>query len=171
MNISMKDSINKFIAPRIMGVVGASDNPEKFGYLAYRELKKRGYKLYPVNNFRRTIDGDTCFHSVHDLPKDVIHILVVLPPASTVKLIREIDPSAIKMVWMQNGAESMEAVDLCWEKEIEAIYKQCILMHASPVRSYHLLHRWWWMASEFNKYPSIIHPGSSRSDNSGRERK
>jgi len=147
MKISMKDSIKKFIAPRIMGVVGASDNPKKFGYLAYRELKKRGYTLYPVNTARTTIDGDTCFHSVHDLPPEVVHLLVVLPPQSTENLIREIDPSVIRMVWMQNGAESMEAVDMCREKEIEAVYRQCILMHASPVRSYHLLHRWWWMAS------------------------
>lgn len=147
----MKDSIEKFIAPRIMGVVGATDSAGKFGYLAYRELKGRGYTLYPVNISRRTIDGDKCFPSVLDLPPEVKNILVILPPAGTENLVIEIGPSAINMVWMQNGAESEEAVALCKEKGIEVIYRQCILMHARPVRSYHLLHRWWWLASGQHK--------------------
>jgi uncharacterized protein len=149
----MKDVIDKFIAPRIMGVVGASDSAGKFGYLAYRELKRRGYTLYPVNSFRRTIDGDRCFRSALELPQEVKNILVVLPPVRTENLVREIDPSAIKMVWMQNGAESEEAVAICREKGIDVIFKQCILMHARPVRSYHLLHRWWWMAAGKEKSP------------------
>ncbi len=52
------DVIDKFIVQRTMGIVGASDNEDKFGYLAYRELKRRGYTLYPVNNIK-TIKIDT----------------------------------------------------------------------------------------------------------------
>jgi len=143
----MKNLIDKFIVSRIMGLVGATDNPGKFGYLAYRELKRRGYAVYPVNSSRETIGGDRCFHSVLELPSEVKNLLIVLPPVRTEKLIREIDPSATEMVWMQNGAESTEAVALCREKGIDVIYRQCILMHTRPVRSYHLLHRWWWLAS------------------------
>jgi hypothetical protein len=32
------------------------------------------------------------------------------------------------------------------KKDWSTIYGQCILMHAEPVRSYHLLHRWWAMS-------------------------
>jgi hypothetical protein len=39
------DVIERFIDPHTMGVAGASDNKDKFGYLAYRELKMRGYTL------------------------------------------------------------------------------------------------------------------------------
>jgi predicted CoA-binding protein len=143
----MKDDIEKFISPRIIGIIGASDNPEKFGCLACRELTRRGYTVYTVNNSRKTIDGNSCFQSVHDLPSGVTNLLVILPPAHTEKLVGEIDPAVIKMVWMQNGAESERAVALCGEKGIDVIYRQCILMHARPVRSYHLLHRWWYMVS------------------------
>ena len=152
----MKDLINKFIKPRTIGVVGATENAGKFGYLAYRELKRRGYRLYPVNTYRETIDGDKCFRSVFALPQEVKNILIILPPVGTEKLVREIDPSAIAMVWMQNGAESEEAVAICREKGIEVIYRQCILMHAGPVRSYHLLHRWWWIATGRHQSLSML---------------
>ncbi|PKL38211.1 MAG: CoA-binding protein [Spirochaetae bacterium HGW-Spirochaetae-1] len=152
----MKDLINKFIAPRVIGVVGATESAGKFGCLAYRELKRRGYKLYPVNTSRKTIDGDNCFRSVFDLPPEVKNILIILPPVSTEKLVREITKSAIGMVWMQNGAASEEAVAICMSKGIDVIYGRCILMHARPVRSYHLLHRWWWLATGQDKIDNHI---------------
>ena len=152
----MKDLINKFIKPRTIGVVGATDNAGKFGYLAYRELKRRGYRLYPVHTYRETIDGDKCFRSVFELPQEVKNILIILPPVGAEKLVREIDSSVIKMVWMQNGAESKEAIEQCGEKGIEVIYNQCILMHAKPVRSYHLLHRWWWIATGRHQSLSML---------------
>ncbi|HUN53969.1 MAG TPA: CoA-binding protein [Smithella sp.] len=145
-----EDAIDNFIAPRVMGVAGVSDNRKKFGYLAYIELKRRGYTLYPLNRSGKTIDGDICLSNVLELPPEVKNLLIILPPVLTEKLVKEIDPSAIKMVWMQNGAESEKAIRMCRGKRIDVIYKHCILMHARPVRSYHLLHRWWWLASMQN---------------------
>ncbi len=149
--ISVNNLIIKFLEPRIIGVIGASDSKSKFGCFAYRELKNRGYRLYPVNSSRKYIDGDECFQSTHLFPGNVKNILIILPPLNTENLVREIDPSVIEMVWMQNGAESDEAVRTCRDKGIEVIYGQCILMHAKPVRSYHLLHRWWWLISGQDK--------------------
>jgi uncharacterized protein len=143
----MKHSIDKFITSRTVGVIGASNSRGKFGYTAYRELKRRGYTLYPVSISTGSVDGDRCFRNVRELPAEVENLLIILPPGSTEKLVDEIDTSVIKMVWLQNGAESDKAVALCLEKGIDVIYRQCILMHARPVRSYHLLHRWWRLAS------------------------
>jgi predicted CoA-binding protein len=75
------DAVERFIAPRTMGAAGASDNKDKFGYLAYRELKMRGYTLYPINSSGKTIDRDKCLHSVFDLPPEVNNLLIILPSA------------------------------------------------------------------------------------------
>ena len=69
-------------------------------------------------------------------------MLIVLPPDMPRKLVRDLNPEIVSYLWMQNGAESSEAIKVCHAKGIGTIHGQCILMHAQPVRSYHLLHRW-----------------------------
>jgi hypothetical protein len=57
--------IKNFLSPRAMAVAGASNMECKFSYLAYRELKARGFQLYPVNLHEREIDGDKCYNDVN----------------------------------------------------------------------------------------------------------
>lgn len=45
----MQDLIKEFMAQRIFAVVGATDNPEKYGHRIFKNLKNRGYEVYPVN--------------------------------------------------------------------------------------------------------------------------
>jgi len=45
------DKNNKF------AVIGASNNEEKYGYKVYKQLKKNGYQIYPINPREELIDG------------------------------------------------------------------------------------------------------------------
>jgi predicted CoA-binding protein len=128
-----------------MAVVGASNTGEKFGNLVCRELKTRGFRVIPVNPHENEICGERCYRAIDELDDRIDRILIVLPPILTKEIILELNPAIISHVWMQNGADSSEAIRICHAKGIKAIYGQCILMHAQPVRSYHLLHRWWTM--------------------------
>jgi hypothetical protein len=129
-----------------MAVIGASNERDKFGNLACRELKIRGFRVYPVNPHENEIDGERCYHTINELGTLIDRMLIVLPPDMTRKLVRDLNPEIVSYVWMQNGAASAEAIQICNAKGIRAIHGQCILMHAQPVRSYHLLHRWWAMS-------------------------
>ena len=130
-----------------MAVAGASNKEGKFGYLAYRELKARGFTLCPVHPSSVTVDGDRCYAAVGDIPGTIDSLLVILPPIQAETMLKELDARRIRMVWLQQGAESIESVRICLEKRIDVISGECILMHAHPVRSYHLLHRWWRLAT------------------------
>jgi uncharacterized protein len=138
--------MKEYLSPRAMAVVGASNAGDKFGNFACRELKSRGLRVFPVNPHENEICGERCYHTINELGTLINRILIVLPPDVTRQLVRNLDPEFVSYVWMQNGAESAEAIRICKAKGIGAIYGQCILMHAQPVRSYHLLHRWWTMA-------------------------
>ena len=129
-----------------MAVVGASNERDKFGNLACRELKIRGFRVYPVNPHENEICGERCYHTINELGDLTERLLIVLPPDITRKLVRDLNPEIVPYVWMQNGAQSSEAIKVCHAKGIGTIHGQCILMHAQPVRSYHLLHRWWAMS-------------------------
>ena len=145
MSLSYEQSvlIREYLFPRAMAIVGASNGRDKFGNFACRELKSRGFRVFPVNPRENEICGERCYHTINELGAVIDRMLMVLPPILTEQIIMELNPAIISYVWMQNGAESPEALRICHAKGIRTIYGQCILMHAEPVRSYHLLHRWW----------------------------
>jgi predicted CoA-binding protein len=145
MSLSYEQSVlvREYLSPGAMAVVGASNTEEKFGNLACRELKIRGFRVYPVNPHENEIYGERCYRAIDELGDLTDRLLIILPPDVTRHLVRNLNPEFVSYVWMQNGAESDEAIRICHAKGIKAIYGQCILMHAEPVRSYHLLHRWW----------------------------
>ena len=147
MSFSYEQSIlmREYLSPRTMAIIGASNARKKFGNLACRELKVRGFRVYPVNPHEKEICSERCYRTINELDDRIHRILIVLPPILTEQIIMELNPAIISYVWMQNGAESAEAIRICNEKGIKTIYGQCILMHAQPVRSHHLLHRWWTM--------------------------
>ena len=137
--------VREYLSLRAMAVVGASNAAEKFGNLACRELKDRGLRVFPVNPHENEICGERCYNAINELGDLTDRLLIVLPPDATRRLVRNLNPEFVSYVWMQNGTESPEAIRICQAKRIKTIYGQCILMHAQPVRSYHLLHRWWAM--------------------------
>jgi len=158
MSLSYEQSflMREYLFSRMMAIVGASNERDKFGNLACRELKTRGFRVYPVNPHENEIDGERCYHTINELDDSIDRILIILPPILTEQIIIELNPAIISHVWMQKGAESSEAIRICQSKGIKTIYGQCILMHAQPVRSYHLLHRWW--AISVNSSLSMLKP-------------
>ena len=50
MMVMNEDLIKVFLDKRnVFAVVGASRDPQKYGYQVYKDLKGAGYKVYPVN--------------------------------------------------------------------------------------------------------------------------
>ena len=54
----------------IFAVVGASCDPQKYGYQVYKDLKDSDYEVYPINPNTIEILGDKCYHSLENLPKN-----------------------------------------------------------------------------------------------------
>ncbi len=134
-------SVQEFMDQKTLAVVGVSRDPKKFGNLAYRELKARGYRVFPINRYLDSIDGAACYSNLQALPEKVDGVLIVVPPKETEQIVREADALAIQRVWMQQGSESNTAIEYCRKRGISEVHGECILMFAEPVRSYHRLHR------------------------------
>ena len=139
-----KAAVEDFIAQRTLAVVGVSRKGRKFGNLAYRDLKTKGFRVFPVNPNAETIEGDRCYPSLSALPERVEGVLIVVPPAETERVVRDAAAAGIRRVWMQQGAESPEAIRFCQENDISVVHGECILMFAEPAALYHRAHRWVW---------------------------
>ncbi len=142
--MNTKAAVDDFLAQRSLAVVGVSRSGKKFGNMAYRELKGKGYQLFPIHPEAEVLEGDKCYARLSALPERSGGVLVIVPPTQTEQVVRDAAAAKIPRVWMQQGAESEEAIRFCEEHGISVVAGECILMFAEPLRFYHKPHRWVW---------------------------
>jgi predicted CoA-binding protein len=142
--MTTKAAVNDFLSQRSLAVVGVSRGGKKFGNTAYKELKAKGYRLFPVHPNAESIEGDRCYPNLRALPEPVGGVLIVVPPAQTEQVVREVAAADIRRIWMQQGAESEAAIRFCEENGVSAVHGECVLMFAEPAAFYHRMHRWLW---------------------------
>jgi hypothetical protein len=131
--------INEFIGSQPIALVGVSRNPKKFGYAAFKELKEKGMNIVPVNPLAHEIMGEKSYPTVKELPSDVKGIIVFTKKDKTASVIREAKEKGIKQIWIQQMADSKEALGELNGSDINYITGECILMHYKP-HSIHKFH-------------------------------
>ncbi len=131
--------INEFLDSQPIALVGVSRNPKKFGYAVFKELKEKGMKLIPVNPNAEEIMGEKTYPNVKMLPPEVQSIIVFTKKNQTASVIRDAKERGIKQIWIQQMADSKEALDELKDSGINFITGECILMHYKP-NSIHKFH-------------------------------
>jgi Predicted CoA-binding protein len=131
--------INEFLDSQPIALVGASRNPKKFGYTAFKELKEKGMKIIPVNPQADEIMGEKSYPNVKMLPPEVHGIIVFTKKDKTASVIRDAKEKGIKQIWIQQMSDSKEALNELKDSGINVITGQCILMHFKP-HSIHKFH-------------------------------
>jgi predicted CoA-binding protein len=134
-------SVNAFVDQPAIALVGISRSGKKFGNFVRRELQAKGYRVYSIHQTASEIDGVRCYAHFADLPEPVHAVLVVVPPAPAIPVVREAAAAGIHHVWLQQGAESPAVLQVCRELGLDVVAGECILMFAHPT-SYHKAHRW-----------------------------
>ena len=131
------DSLTETLADTaaVIAVVGATDNAEKYGSVIYRDLKRKGYRVYPVNPGRDTVDGDTSYPTVADLPVAPDIIDLVVPATVGIEVVRQALDVGYDRIWVQPGAESPELLTLLQESEAEYIADACIMVRSRLARA------------------------------------
>ena len=123
--INPKELLNK---KNIFAVVGASDNTDKYGYKVYKNLKLRAGTVYPVNPNRDTIQGDTAYPSLAELPERPNVVSVIVPAETGRKVLQQAMDMKIETIWFQPGAEDQYIVSMANSTDnINIIHGQCIL--------------------------------------------
>ena len=131
--------INQFLDSQPIALVGVSRNPKKFGYAAYKELKEKGMKIIPVNPEADEIMGEKSYRTITALPSDIRGIIVLTKKDKTAAVVREAVAKGIKEIWIQQMADSKEAIDQLKGSDVNYITGECILMHYKP-HSIHKFH-------------------------------
>jgi predicted CoA-binding protein len=150
--MTSKKIVDEFLLQKKIAVVGVSRKKTKFGNAIYKELKRKGYNVFPVNPHINTFEGDNCYPDLLSLPEKVDAVVINVPSVQTEKVVREAKEAGINKVWLQQGSQSEEAVKFCEENGIDYVSNECILMFVQPSAFIHLAHRWIW--GVFGKLPA-----------------
>jgi predicted CoA-binding protein len=141
LRINMDRSIQDFVGCKHIAIVGYSRNSRKFGNYAYAELQQRGYQVSAVHPTEKEIAGVVCYPNLQVLQGKIDGVLISLPSKQAVSVLEEVASIGVKKVWLQQGAESAEVLEVAERLGLHVVTKKCVLMYAPPVRSFHGWHR------------------------------
>jgi predicted CoA-binding protein len=127
----MKDILQLLDEPdSTIALVGATDNPSKYGHTIYHDLKRKGYTVIPVNPQRVTVDGDPAYEKLADLPEPPTIVNFVIPPRFTLHVLKQCLDLGLMNVWLQPGAESPEVMEFIQENGFNYLANACIMVQS-----------------------------------------
>ncbi len=127
--MAISEQIDAFLTSPVFGVVGASTDRSKYGNKVLRCYLQNGRTAIPVNPKEREVEGIASVAGVADLPDEVKSISIITPPLVTERVVEEAIKRGITAVWMQPGAESPKAVQLCRDAGVNVIADgSCLLV-------------------------------------------
>jgi uncharacterized protein len=107
--------------PKVVAVIGASNNRSKFGNRAVRAFRQQGYTVVPINPHETEVEGLKTYASVLDVPGPIDMASIYVPPEIGEQIIGEIAQKGIAEVWLNPGAESDELVARAKALDIQPI--------------------------------------------------
>lgn len=146
-----REVIDQFLAQENLAVFGVSRGGKKFGNAVYKDLKEKGWNVFAVNPNSDEIEGDKCYRDINGLPEKVTGAVLCIQPEESSKVVKNLFEKGITNIWLQQGAESKEAVSFCEENKMNIVYGRCVMMFSEPVKGGHKIHRW--VNKVFGKMP------------------
>lgn len=127
--MTVKEQLETFLASPVIGIVGVSNNRNKFGNKILRCYLENDRQVVPVHPAQKEIEGIECVTSVAELPDAVESLSVITSPRITEQVVEMAAAKGIRNVWMQPGAESPAAIRFCREQSINLIADgTCVLV-------------------------------------------
>lgn len=139
------NTINReFLNCKRIAIYGISRTETKFGNSIYRELKSRGYQVFPMHGDIEKFDNDPCYRSLSDISPSIDGVFINVKPEKVMEILEEVKKAGITNVWLQQGAESEKALEFAKQNNLQISSNGCILMYLEPVNGMHTFHRWIW---------------------------
>ena len=130
MEINSSETITRILEEcRTIAVVGLSSDPGRPSYGVASYMRRRDYKVIPVNPNETEVFGDKAFASLADVPDKVDLVDIFRRSSEAGNAVDDAIAVGAKAVWLQEGvidnAAAQRAVDAgllvvmdrCWLKE------------------------------------------------------
>jgi len=91
-----------------IAVIGASNDPRKFGNRAVRAYQAQGWTVYPVNPNEDLIENIPAFKTIAAVPHPLDRASLYVPPAIGIGLLEAIAAHQVGELWVNPGSGSPE---------------------------------------------------------------
>ena len=112
----------------LIALVGASNDPTKYGNKILLDLVKKGYNVAPINTKEDTIAGIKSYKNILDLKESPSIINFVVPPSIGFQVTKELVEKKFDNFWYQPGAESEKISYFLNENNKNFIDDKCIMV-------------------------------------------
>ncbi len=131
-------NLDPIFSPQSVAVVGASTTPGKVGHDIFANILKGGYRgiLYPVNPNAKSVLSVRAYPNIIDIPDDVDLAIIILPPRTALKAIKEAIEKGVKGVvivsagFREVGGEGLEIenkiVSICKKAGVRVVGPNCL---------------------------------------------
>ena len=116
-----------------IAVVGASNDPRKFGNIITRDMIRHGYRVFPVNPAESSIAGLTVYPTLADLPEPADIVDVVTQPETTLQILKDAEAAGCRLVWLQPGSFDDAVLAAAARTTLSVVDDACILVEARRV--------------------------------------
>lgn len=120
--------VDECVSERVWAVVGASQNPRKFGNRIALDMHRAGYTVYAVNPRGGELDGLHVYPSLAALPERPGVVDVVVPPEVGATVLRESAALGLERIWLQPGAETPELIALGQRLGLKVVHHACAML-------------------------------------------
>ena len=110
-----------------IAIVGASNNPEKYGNKIAADLKAKGFKIIPVNLKEKEILGLPVHAHLADIEETIDIVDFVVPPAVSLKVLEEVKKLGLQKVWFQPGSSDERVLEFCKQHNLNFIANACLM--------------------------------------------
>lgn len=120
-------ALDRFFSPKNVAVIGASNNPNRFGYNVMKNLIEAGFDgdIYPVSLKEDIVFGRPTHKNVLEIHGSVDLAIIIIPAATVPSAVEECGKKGIKAISVLSGGFSevgSKGAEL--EKEVGAIAKR-----------------------------------------------
>lgn len=121
---NLQDFFNKEFT---YAVIGASNNPEKYGFKIVESLQKAGFKVIPINPKEEEILGIKAYSSLVEVKETIDVVDFVVPAHITLKTLEEVKQLGISKVWFQPNSFDENCEKFCKRNTISYLKDFCLL--------------------------------------------
>lgn len=115
---------------KIIAVVGFSDDPGRgAAYYVPKHMHEAGYRIIPVNPGLTEGLGERCYPSLGDIPESISVDMVncFRRPEFIPDIARQAVAIGAKVLWMQMGITSAEAVEIASDAGLKVVQSLCLM--------------------------------------------
>src|ERR1039458_1919222 len=96
----MDNLIYEFLAARRFCLVGASNDPEKYGNIIFKRMQSHGYDVVPINPKGQPVEGVASHAKLQGVPGAATYCNMVVPATIGLAMVPDLVAAGCKIAWL-----------------------------------------------------------------------